>query len=110
MTEATLSVRVVSPAATVFEGSATAVVIPAWDGEVGILPRHAPMIALLGRGRLVVTSTDRTSDQFWVAGGVFKVLDDVVTVLTEYASNEPPDESAAAETGWGQGTTAQSLS
>ena len=85
-----LEVRVVSPDRTVFEGRATSVVAPAWDGRVGILRGHAPMITLLGQGELVVDRSGGGSATFHVAGGVLKVEDDRVTVLTEYAGEKPP--------------------
>ncbi len=46
-----LKVSVISPEAVLFEGEATSVVAPAFDGEVGILTGHAPMMTLLGKGR-----------------------------------------------------------
>ena len=47
---ASLKVRVVSPERTVFDGEAAAIVAPMWDGQVGILPGHAPLLALIGAG------------------------------------------------------------
>lgn len=85
-----LKVRVVSPDKVVFEGEASAVVAPAWDGQVGILPKHAPMLTLVGSGKLEVERPGGGSDAFHVAGGVLKVERDQVTVLTEYAGTEPP--------------------
>ncbi|MBM4182726.1 MAG: F0F1 ATP synthase subunit epsilon [Gemmatimonadetes bacterium] len=85
-----LRVRVVSPDRVVFDGEASAVVAPAWDGQVGILPKHAPMLALVGVGKLDVDRPGGGSDTFHVAGGVLKVERDQVTVLTEYAGTEPP--------------------
>jgi F-type H+-transporting ATPase subunit epsilon len=86
-----LSVRVVSPAKEVFNGEAASLVAPAWDGMVGILPGHAPMIALLGHGELAVDVPGGGSQSFYVAGGVMKVEVDEVTVLTEYAGDGPPE-------------------
>lgn len=86
-----LQVQVVSPDRTVFEGEASSVVGPAWDGQVGILRGHAPMITLLGNGELVVDQVGGGSVSFHVAGGVLKVEDDRVIVLTEYAGDRPPD-------------------
>jgi F-type H+-transporting ATPase subunit epsilon len=85
-----LRVRVVSPDRIVFEGDAAAVVAPAWDGQVGILPNHAPMLALVGSGVLSVDRPGGGSDSFHIAGGVLKVERNQVTVLTEYAGSEPP--------------------
>lgn len=93
---AALNVRVVSPDKIVFEGEAASIVAPAWDGQVGILPGHAPMLALIGSGVLSVDRPGGGSDSFHVAGGVLKVERDTVTLLTEYAGDEPSPEVAAA--------------
>ena len=92
---ASLDVRVVSPEKIVFEGAASALVAPAWDGQVGVLPGHAPMLALLGVGALSVERPGGGRDRFHVAGGVLKVERDKVTLLTEYAGTEPPAEVPA---------------
>ncbi|MEX1258050.1 MAG: F0F1 ATP synthase subunit epsilon [Gemmatimonadota bacterium] len=86
----TLTLRLVSPVATVFEGEITSAVLPAWDGKVGILPGHAPFLALLGGGTLEVDLPGGGSRQFFVVRGVVKVEGDRVTVLSEYAGTEPP--------------------
>ena len=90
MADGTLHVRVVSPAEVVFEGDAAAVVAPAWDGQVGVLPGHAPFLTLLGVGQLTVDLPGGGSEAYHVAGGVMK--GDQVTALTEYAGVEAPDE------------------
>jgi F-type H+-transporting ATPase subunit epsilon len=77
-----LHVVVISPERTIFEGPADAVVAPAWDGELGILRGHAPLMALLGAGELRVRRGGETQ-RFHVAGGFLQVVDDVVTVLSE---------------------------
>lgn len=93
---ASLDVRVVSPQKIVFEGAASGLVAPAWDGRVGVLPGHAPMLALLGVGKLDVDHVGGGSDTFHIAGGVLKVERDKVTLLTEYAGTEPPDEVSSS--------------
>ena len=79
-----LKVSVVSPEATLFEGEASSVVAPAFDGEVGILPSHAPMITVLGQGTLRVNGA--TNKRFIVSGGFVQVVDDNVRVVTEKAT------------------------
>ncbi len=79
-----LKVSVVSPEATLFEGEASSVVAPAFDGEVGILPSHAPMITVLGQGTLRVNGA--TNLRFSVSGGFVQVVDDKVRVVTEKAT------------------------
>ena len=80
-----LTVSVISAEATLFEGQATAVVAPAFDGEVGILTNHAPMITALGSGTLRVDDGASTQ-RFSVAGGFLQVVDNQVRVVTEQAS------------------------
>ena len=79
-----LHVIVISPEKTVYDGQAESVVAPAWDGEVGILRNHAPMMALLGAGQMRVTSGGSVS-RFRVEGGFLQVADNVVTILSEKA-------------------------
>jgi F-type H+-transporting ATPase subunit epsilon len=79
-----LAVAVITPSATVFEGEADMVVVPAWDGEVGFLRDHAPMMALLGAGVMRVT-LGNSVQRFHVEGGFVQVVDNVVSVLSERA-------------------------
>ncbi len=80
-----LTVSVISPEATLFEGEATQVVAPAFDGEVGILTGHASMVTILGSGTLRVSGAG-AERRFTVAGGFVQVVDDQVRVVTERAS------------------------
>ena len=80
-----LKVSVISPERILFEGSARGVIAPAFDGEMGILPMHAPLMTLLGRGTLRVDTTEGEK-RFGVVGGFLQVVDDVVRVVTEQAT------------------------
>lgn len=82
----TLRVIVISPEHTLFDGVADAVVAPAWDGELGILRNHAPLMALLGSGDLRVRRSG-TTEHFHVEGGFLQVVDNVVTILSERAES-----------------------
>jgi F-type H+-transporting ATPase subunit epsilon len=84
-----LRVLVVTPERTLFDGGASAVVAPAYDGLVGILPRHAPFLCLLGTGRLVVRAPEGAR-RFTVSGGFLQVVDDVVRVVAEQADVAAP--------------------
>jgi F-type H+-transporting ATPase subunit epsilon len=86
----TLHVRIVSPEKVVYEGDASALVVPAWDGQVGILPGHAPLMSLLGSGALAVEVPGGGTNRYHVAGGILKVEGGAVTVLTEYAGTQAP--------------------
>ncbi len=79
-----LTVSVISPEQTLYEGDATIVVAPAYDGEVGILTDHAPMITALGQGTLRVEG-GAVARRFTIDGGFLQVVDNTVRVVTERA-------------------------
>jgi len=81
-----LKVSVISPEKTLYEGEAASVVAPAFDGEVGILSKHAPMLTLLGKGTLRLSGAGGEARRFAVEGGFLQVADDHVRVVTERAS------------------------
>ena len=66
-----------------FDVEADAVVAPAYDGEVGILPNHAPFMTLLGEGTLTVRRADSVQ-RFVVQGGFLQVVDNRVRVVAEH--------------------------
>ena len=79
-----LKVSVISPEAVLFQGETDSVVAPAYDGEVGILTGHAPLMALLGEGQLRLGSGGGRS--FTVSGGFMQVLNNDVRIVTERAA------------------------
>ena len=79
-----ITISVVTPEETVLEQTAESVVLPLFDGEVGILKGHSPMIGRLGFGELRLKTGSETS-RFYVDGGFVQVANDVVTVLTNLA-------------------------
>ena len=81
-----MHVTVISPERALFDGEADAVVAPAFDGLVGILPHHAPLLALLGTGTLTVRRGG-TSSAFRVAGGFLQVVGDSVRAVADRAEN-----------------------
>jgi len=80
-----LTVSVISPEAVLYEGTTDSVVAPAFDGEVGILTGHAPMMTLLSKGVLRLGGSGG-GQRFNVDGGFLQVADNVVRVVTEKAS------------------------
>ncbi|HEU4988936.1 MAG: ATP synthase F1 subunit epsilon [Gemmatimonadota bacterium] len=80
-----LKVSVISPEKVLFEGDAESVVAPAFDGSVGILTGHAPMMTLLGKGELRL-SEGSSERRFTVSGGFLQVVANHVRVVTESAS------------------------
>ena len=79
-----LNVSVISPEAVLFQGETDSVVAPAYDGEIGILTGHAPLMALLGEGQLRLGSG--SGSRFNISGGFMQVLNDDVRVVTEKAT------------------------
>ncbi|HWP70277.1 MAG TPA: ATP synthase F1 subunit epsilon [Gemmatimonadaceae bacterium] len=79
-----LTVSVISPERILFEGTVDSLVAPAFDGEVGILPRHATMMTLLGKGELRL-GDGGSAGRFQIEGGFLQVLNDSVRVVTERA-------------------------
>jgi F-type H+-transporting ATPase subunit epsilon len=80
-----LRVSVISPERILFEGEVDSVVAPAFDGEVGILTAHAPMMTLLGKGTLKL-GANGSQGAFDVEGGFLQVVDNQVRVVTEKAA------------------------
>ena len=85
LTEKPLRVSVITPAKTLLETEAKAVVVPAFDGEMGVLPGHAPILALLGTGALRVTDQAGETQYLAVRGRFMQVNANQVTVLTPEA-------------------------
>jgi F-type H+-transporting ATPase subunit epsilon len=82
-----MRVLVISPERAVFDGEADSVVAPAYDGEVGILSRHAPFMTLLGVGTLAVRRAGSTHT-FRVQGGFLQVVSNTVRVVAEHVQGE----------------------
>lgn len=83
-----LHVEIVTPEKSVYSGSASEVLIPAWEGQLGVLPDHDALLSLLKCGLAVVSTADGVKT--WVIGrGFADIGGDHVTVLTDRA--EPID-------------------
>ena len=80
-----LHVSVISPEASLYDGDATSVVVPAFDGELGILTGHAPLMTLLGKGELRVEGGEGAR-RFAIEGGFLQIVSDQVRVVTERGS------------------------
>lgn len=94
---AKLECMIATPEGTVFEGEVSAVVVPAADGELGILPRHAPLVAALGCGELRIVAASGEKKRYFLSGGFVQVLGERVTVLATEAEPVEGLERAAVE-------------
>jgi F-type H+-transporting ATPase subunit epsilon len=95
----TIHVDVVSAEQSIFSGVAEVVVAPAQMGEVGIYPRHAPMITHLKPGALEIKVPDKDEKELvFLSGGILEVQPGVVTVLADHAlRGHDLDEAKALE-------------
>ena len=87
---------VVTPEATVLEEKTSFVALPLHDGEKGIGPNHAPLIARLGCGELRLKTESGDTKHLYVDGGFVQIADNTVSVLTDRAmpSSELNEEAA----------------
>lgn len=88
--------EIVSQDREVFMGEADMIIVPGILGEMGILPKHAPLLSTLTMGILRVRSGGR-EQHFTVSGGVIEVQPDLVTVLADAAENVMEIDVARAE-------------
>src|SRR5690606_36676785 len=89
---------IVSAEQEIFRGEATLVVATVELGELGIAPRHAPLITRLKPGKVVVSLPDGTSLDFAISGGILEVQPQVVTVLADTAIRAEDIDEASVRT------------
>ena len=93
----TLHVDIVSAEAEIFSGTATMVYAPAEMGEVGIAPRHAPLLTRLKPGEVRVQTQEGEELSFFVSGGMLEIQPHVVTVLSDTAIRASDLDEAQAQ-------------
>ena len=91
------SVSVVTPEGAAFEGDAEMVIVPGAAGEIGVLARHAPLIALLKAGSTRVHTGDGQVQEFATGPGFFQVLEDRAIALVDDAVTADKIDAAAAQ-------------
>ena len=93
---ATIHVDIVSAEGEIHSGEASMVFAPAKMGEVGIAPRHAPLLTALKPGEVRVQTEDGEEESFYITGGMLEVQPHSVTVLADTAlRGDQLDEAAA---------------
>ncbi len=88
--------EIVSQDRMVYEGDADIVVLQGSSGEMGILPKHSPLLSTLGFGILKVRYNNN-EEVFTIAGGVVEVQPDIITVLADAAENVEEIDVSRAE-------------
>lgn len=93
----TIHVDIVSAEAAIFSGPATMVFVPGVMGELGILPRHAPLLTKIKPGEVRVKTEDGNEEFYYVSGGMLEIQPHVVTVLADTAARAKDIDEAAAQ-------------
>lgn len=94
----TMHIDIVSAETSIFSGTVTEIYAPAEMGEVGIHPRHTPLLTRLKPGTVRVIDQQGQEQAFYVSGGILEIQPHVVTVLSDTAVRAADlDESAALE-------------
>ena len=96
MDPTTIHVDIVSAEGEIYAGDARVVYLPAMEGEIGVYPRHAPLLTMLKPGEVRVQGADNAEHSFYVGGGALEVQPNQVTVLADTAARARDlDEQAA---------------
>jgi F-type H+-transporting ATPase subunit epsilon len=92
----TVHVDIVSAEGEIFSGAAAMVFAPGSQGELGIAPRHAPLLTLLKAGEVRVQTPDGVEQHFFVGGGALEIQPNKITVLADTALRAKDLDEAAA--------------
>lgn len=92
---ATIRCDIVSAEAEIYSGNATLIVATGEIGELGIAPRHAPLITRLKPGKVVVTTESGEELDFAISGGILEIQPQVVTILADTAIRAQDIDEAA---------------
>jgi F-type H+-transporting ATPase subunit epsilon len=93
----TIHVDIVSAEGQIFAGEANMVYVPASQGEIGIAPRHAPLLSTLKPGEVRVQIDGQEEQSFYVGGGALEVQPHQVSVLADTAARARDLDEAAAQ-------------
>jgi F-type H+-transporting ATPase subunit epsilon len=94
---ATIHVDIVSPEGQLYAGEANMVFAPAVEGELGIAPRHAPLLTTLSPGTVRVQVQGEDEHTFWIGGGALEIQPHNVSILADTAARAHDLDEAAAQ-------------
>jgi F-type H+-transporting ATPase subunit epsilon len=92
----TIHIDIVSAEGNIFSGDASMVFVPGSQGELGIAPRHAPLLTTLSAGEVRVQTDGEEEKVFYVGGGALEIQPHLVTVLADTAARAHDLDEAAA--------------
>jgi F-type H+-transporting ATPase subunit epsilon len=95
---ASIQIEIVSAEKEIFSGEATMLVAPGKEGDLGIAPKHTPLLTTLRPGEIEIHKIDDKKEYVYVTGGILEVQPHIVTVLADSALHaEELDEEAALQ-------------
>ena len=92
-----LNVELVSPERSLWSGEASMIVAKTVEGDIGVLPGHAPVLAVLANGVVRIDGTDGSQVRALVVGGFLSIADDRVSILAEFTEHLDEIDASAAE-------------
>ena len=93
-----IKLEIVSAETAIFSGEATMVVAPGKDGDLGIAPKHTPLLTTLRPGEIEVHKEGEDKEYIYVTGGILEVQPHMVTILADSATHSDElDEEAALQ-------------
>ena len=95
---ASIEIEIVSAEKEIFSGEAIMLIAPGKEGDLGIAPKHTPLLTTLRPGEIVIHKKDDKKEYVYVTGGILEVQPHIVTVLADSALHaEELDEEAALQ-------------
>ena len=94
----TIHCDIVSAESELYSGEATMVIVPGEQGDLGVTPKHAPLLTRLRAGEVRIQTADGEEEHFYVSGGLLEIQPNVITVLSDTGQRAADvDEAAALE-------------
>jgi len=94
----TIQIEIVSAEKAIFSGEAKMLIAPGKDGDLGIAPKHTPLLTTLRPGEIEIHKNDNEKEYFYVTGGILEVQPHIIMVLADSALHaDELDEEAALD-------------
>lgn len=92
-----LNISIVSVTGQIYQGQASFVALPSREGDIGVLPQHAPMLTMLRPGNVRVHSVAGPVELIYITGGLAEIRPDAVSILSDVAFRTDASEKQAAQ-------------